>query len=96
MYVIGPVDGGGDYLNTIDLNGFSNVTGPNAPAPDYWIYTPGSITSLDKGSSYTCVVSVTPNYPEYVRAWIDYNQDGSFQSATESLGDVYCPAVSTQ
>lgn len=84
--------GSGDYLNQIvDFGGYNGpVTGPNATAPDYYIYTPASIASIDKGSNYNITLNNCPLNAEYFRVWVDFNQDGIF-SANECISDQQFP-----
>ena len=96
-YTTGNVNGGGDYLNQIqDFAGYVGpVTGANPPnAAPWWYYSPVSIATMDKGSSYNITLQNNPIYGEYFRVWIDYNQDGDFYDAYECITDAQYPAGS--
>ncbi len=41
------------------------------------------LTEMVEGQSYQIIVNTGPNFPENVRAWIDYNGDGAFLSAEQ-------------
>ncbi|GDX53044.1 hypothetical protein LBMAG27_20910 [Bacteroidota bacterium] len=92
-YSTGNVNGGGDYLNQIvDFAGYTGpVTGANPPNVQPWYYyTPGSITTLDKGSAYNITLNNNPIYAENFRVWVDFDQDGIF-NASECLSDQAYP-----
>lgn len=74
-----------EYINKIVLGSISNTSGNNN---GYGNYTALS-TNLAAGSSAS--ITMTPgftgsSYREYWRVFIDYNQDGDFTDAGESLG----------
>ncbi|GDX52509.1 hypothetical protein LBMAG27_15560 [Bacteroidota bacterium] len=68
-YTNGNNIGNGDYLNQIvDFGGYTGpVTGPNATAPNYYIYTPATIASIAKGSQYNITLNNCPLNSEYFR-----------------------------
>ncbi|HLK97782.1 MAG TPA: GEVED domain-containing protein, partial [Hymenobacter sp.] len=80
----------GDFINRVQLNTLDNLSGANAPGPNYYIsyVTAGTpTTTLDVGSSYDISIQVgSYSSANYVAAWIDYNQDGVF-STSEKLGE---------
>src|SRR5690606_13697336 len=59
----------------------------NAQGPGYSDYTgnPLLTTTLQAGSSYNCTV-YAGEWSEGYAAWIDYNDDGIFDNATERIG----------
>jgi hypothetical protein len=78
----------GDVIARVQLNTLDNNTGTGCPSGllGYSNYTtPELTTTLQAGSSYECTVSVG-QYSEGVAAWIDYNNDGTFDNATERIG----------
>ncbi len=97
-YTVGNVNGGGDYMNQIvDFAGYVGpITGANPPnAAPWYYYTPGSIATIDKGSSYNITLSNNPIYTEYYRVWVDFNQNGVFGDvAAECISDQQYPAGS--
>jgi hypothetical protein len=79
----------------IDLNGQS--LGSSLAAYDNG-YVNGTASCLNliqlvRGSSYTITVNVAGINQEQLRAWIDYNNDGSFNNATEQI--LFNSAVTT-
>jgi hypothetical protein len=79
----------GDVIARVQLNTLDNDTGTGCPSGilGYSNYTtdPELTTTLQAGTSYGCTVSVG-QYQEGVAAWIDYNNDGTFDNATERIG----------
>ncbi|NIK91061.1 choice-of-anchor D domain-containing protein [Mangrovimonas sp. CR14] len=75
----------GVFFNTIN----NSVTSSNNSYTDYTNLS----TDLELGSSYNLSVNVEVdgNGSVYTKAWIDWNQDGSFNTTTEAydLGDAY-------
>ncbi|MEO6904009.1 MAG: GEVED domain-containing protein [Bacteroidia bacterium] len=71
-------------FNTIDNSTATNLA--------YTDYTASQITSVIKGNSYNinAYINTVGNYTFYSRVWIDWNQDGTFNSTTEQydLGTV--------
>ncbi len=82
-YITGTGDN--DYINGVVLGAISNTeTGGAITGTGYSDYTYLS-TPLDEGTSYTMTLYNTPNWGESYTAWIDYDQNGSFD-ADEQLG----------
>jgi hypothetical protein len=77
----------GDVIASISLNTLSNVSGTACTTGGYTDYTtnPTLTTTLLPSSSYVCVVGAA-NYAQSVAVWIDYNDDGLFDNATERIG----------
>lgn len=77
----------GDVIASISLNTLSNVSGTACSTGGYSNYTadPALTTTLLPSSSYLCVVGAA-NYAQSVAVWIDYNDDGVFDNATERIG----------
>ncbi len=77
----------GDVIASISLNTLSNVSGTACTTGGYTDYTtnPTLTTTLLPSSSYVCVVGAA-NYAQSVAVWIDYNDDGIFDNATERIG----------
>lgn len=76
----------GDYIANVVCGAISNPTGP-APAP-YYTYYAALSTNLTGGTSNTISVTMgTYLTNNNFAVWIDYNQNGNFES-TEKLGEV--------
>jgi len=68
-----------EWIDLVQLNTINNVTTANAGYGDFT----GMSTSLTTGTSYTVYFSAgfkSSSYTEYWYIWIDYDQDGSFES----------------
>lgn len=75
-----------EYVNKVQLNTINKTSGNNNGYADF---TATDITTLTPGSSYTA--TLTPGfsgsaYSEYWTVWIDYNKDGDFADAGETVG----------
>lgn len=71
-----------EWIQTVELNTINNNSGANG---GYASFT-GITTQLEEGNSYP--VTITPGYTgtaftEYVKVWIDYNQNGVFSEPSE-------------
>ncbi|MFM2265649.1 MAG: hypothetical protein RLZ77_1069, partial [Bacteroidota bacterium] len=79
----------GDVIARVTLNTLDNNSGTGCPSGllGYSNYTadPALTTTLQAGSSYNCIV-YAGQYSEGYAAWIDYNDDGNFDNATERIG----------
>ncbi|WP_444995271.1 PKD domain-containing protein [Aliikangiella sp. IMCC44359] len=71
--------GGYEWIANVESNGFSNPTGDG----DYSDFTAQTI-NLVSGSN---AIKLTPggSYTEHWKIWIDYNQDGDFTDAGETV-----------
>lgn len=74
---------GDEYVSRVQLN-----TGVKSSSGSYYSdYTSPVFTTLVAGQSYTLYVDVTTisSFTEYVKAWIDFNQDYDFDDAGEEI-----------
>ena len=80
--------GFGDYIDQVDLNTLTNLTGPN-PSPFYTLYPQSGTTTtmLNAGSTYSLIVKTGTYSLNDVAGWIDFNQNGILNDATEKLGE---------
>lgn len=88
--------GWGDYISWVNLGNIDNTT--SASGNPYYTYYSSLSTDLTVGKTYTVKVSFGSYYQDnrnYIAVWIDYNQDGSFNSTTEKLGTVQLSAFQT-
>lgn len=72
-----------EYLAKVQLEDINRTSGPD----DGYIFT-GQTTNLLRNGTYT--ISLTPGFTsgtfnEYFMAWIDYNQNGTFESPSERI-----------
>ena len=79
----------GDLIANIVINGtsLSNNSGTAATNPAYTYFTgqPNYTTTLQAGSSYTVTVTIGSYGSQNIAAWIDYNDNGTFET-TERIG----------
>jgi len=76
--------GYGDYISLVQLGSINNATGAS-PSPYYTYYSSMS-TDLTPGSPYTITLSPgTYSSGNYIGVWIDFNQNGVFDTS-EKLG----------
>jgi PKD repeat protein len=79
----------GDYISLVQLGNINNATG--ASASPYYTYFSNLSTDLMPGSTNTITLSPgTYSSGNYIAVWIDYNQNGVFESP-EKLGTVLIP-----
>jgi PKD repeat protein len=77
----------GDYLSLVHVQDINHATGALDEAP-FYIYYDNISTDLTIGSTYTLTVKAgTYDSENDIAAWIDYNQDGTFDN-DEKLGQV--------
>jgi len=78
--------GSGDYITLVQLGAINNATGASA-SPFYTYYSSMS-TDLVPGNTYTITLSPgTYSSGNNISVWIDYNQNGAFDT-DEKLGNV--------
>ncbi len=81
--------GYGDYITLVQLGSINNVTG--ASTNPYYTYYSNLSTDLSRGTENTITLSPgTYGSGNYLSAWIDYNQNGVFETS-EKLGNVLIP-----
>ncbi|MFN0275442.1 MAG: GEVED domain-containing protein [Chitinophagales bacterium] len=70
--------GYGWYINRVVLNTLDYTSGADASYNDFTAYS----TTLDLSTSYTITV-YDGSWGDYYMAWIDYDQDGTFETSEE-------------
>ena len=76
----------GDFINSVSLGSINNTNSGGTTAPTYTDYSGTMGTSLAQGATYTIQIQ-SGEYPEdNYAAWIDYDQDLTFE-ANEKLGE---------
>ncbi len=73
-------------LNTIS----QDITCSGTPSY-YHDFTLSSTTDLGLNGTYSVTVKTTGGYNQYVKVWIDYNQNNVFDGASEVAGQAYFP-----
>lgn len=76
----------GDYINRVALGTFNNANSGSTTAPAYTDYSASYSTSLTRATQYTLTVQGGTYNDDHVAAWIDYDQDDTFE-AGEKLGE---------
>jgi len=76
----------GDYINRVALGTINNANSGGNGAPTYTDYTSLFATNLSRGTQYTLTVQGGTFNDDNVAAWIDYDQDNTFE-ANEKLGE---------
>jgi uncharacterized protein YfdQ (DUF2303 family) len=82
--IFGTTDG--DFVNSVELEAISNVNSGSITGPTYTDYTAIHTTSLVRGVEYTLDIGSGDYAPDNYAAWIDLDQDNSFE-ASEKLGE---------
>jgi hypothetical protein len=77
----------GDYINRVALGTFNNANSGGVGVPAYTDFSSTYSTSLTRGTQYTVTVQGGTFNDDNVAAWIDYDQDDTFE-ASEKLGEV--------
>lgn len=81
-----------DYIDDVTFNTISNIqTGCATDGSNYSDYTQ-LMTSVNLGVSYDLTVKPTPNYDQYLAAYIDWNLDGDFLDPNEFIDLGHTPA----
>jgi hypothetical protein len=82
----------GDYINAVQLGSINNTNSGGTSAPAYTNFSATHSTSLQRGSQYTISIQGGSYQPDHYAAWIDYNQNNTFE-ANEKLGEFTTSAV---
>lgn len=81
-YTTGTTDG--DYLDGVEFNTISNVGSGSMGGPSYSDYTATYSTQVNQNGIYTMTLT-NGGYLGLFAAWIDYNQDGTFDLSEQIL-----------
>ncbi len=82
----------GDFINAVQLGTINNVNSGGTSAPTYTNYSASQSTSLLRSVQYTITIQGGTYAPDNYAAWIDYDQDQTFE-ASEKLGEFATTAV---
>lgn len=83
-YTFGTEDG--DFIDGVSVGTINNQNSGSTGGPTFTYYENIS-TSLTQGIPYTLTVTNNPDFTEAIAAWIDLNQNGTFET-NEKLGEV--------
>ena len=89
-YIYGTEDE--DYISNVTLNTINNNSTYDSPLGDSYQDFTSISTTLVKGTNYTIYVSSPATflgYPSGYAAWIDYNNDGIFQTTENIMQQSY-------
>ncbi|GAL87630.1 hypothetical protein Dtur_1285 [Sporocytophaga myxococcoides] len=75
----------GNFIKTVVFNTINNSNSGSAGGPSYTDYTDKFTTNLIRGKQYGITVTCDLKSSLYYGVWIDYNQDGKFDKATERI-----------
>ena len=81
-----------DFIDDVSFNSISNLQSGCATDGNNYSDYKQIITDVHIGSSYDLTVKPTPNYSEYIAAYIDWNLDGDFLDADEFIDLGHIPA----
>ncbi len=70
-----------EFLTNVNFSGINNTSGGNTGGPVN--YTSVASASVQQGQAYNLSVTIDPDGSDYVYAWFDWNQNGSFADAGE-------------
>jgi Zn-dependent metalloprotease len=70
-------------ISKVLLSNIANTTNNNCNSSAYNDFS-SQIAEMERGKSYTATIGVS-DYAAYINVWIDYNDDGTFNSSNEQL-----------
>lgn len=76
----------GDFINGVQLSDINNINSGGTSAPTYSNLSATAVTNLVRGSAQSISIQGGSYAPDAYAAWIDYDQDQTFE-ATEKLGE---------
>ena len=76
----------GDFINGVELANMSNPNTGSITGPSYTDYTSTESASLLRDSEYSLTIQAGTFAPDAYAAWIDYDNDDTFESS-EKLGE---------
>jgi len=79
--------GDGDFINSVQLGSINNVNSGPSSAPYFNDLSGIQITTLTLDLLYTLTVQGGTYQPDHYAAWIDYDQDETFE-VSEKIGEV--------
>lgn len=75
----------GDFISNVTLGTLNNTSACSTPPFTYYSAVPAPV--LVQGGTYPVRVTVGPDtFGQFVRVWVDWNQDGDFTDAGEAVG----------
>lgn len=76
----------GDFIDGVQLGSINNIGSGGASEPTYTDYTGVFSTNLTRGTTYSVTITAGDYQPDSYAAWIDYNQNETFE-ISEKLGE---------
>ena len=80
-----------EFITNVNFSGINNTSGGTAGGPVN--YTSVASASVQQGQSYNLSVTIDPDGGDYIYAWFDWNQNGSFADAGEQYTVVNATAA---
>ncbi|TAE89861.1 MAG: hypothetical protein EAY81_01660, partial [Bacteroidetes bacterium] len=80
---------GTDFIGRVRLGSLDNVSGCTATNGTYTDYTGLTAPQLIAGIPYTLSITYGSHASQFGWAWVDWNDDGDFADAGESLGNQF-------
>ncbi|MBP6311860.1 MAG: zinc-dependent metalloprotease [Flavobacteriales bacterium] len=82
----------GDFINSVQLVTINNLNSGGTTAPAYTNFSASHSTDLTQGTQYTLTVQGGTYQPDHYTAWIDYDQDETFETS-EKMTEVTSSAA---
>ncbi len=70
----------GDQITNVTLGTLSNASGASA-SPYYTFYNAVTIPNIYQGGTASISVTMGPDFRQYIGVWIDFNQNGTFETS---------------
>lgn len=83
----------GDFINDVELGNISNLNTGSATGPSYIDYSSTENTPLMRDEEYTLTIQSGDYFPDTYAAWIDFDQDDTFETG-EKIGEFTTAAAS--
>lgn len=82
----------GDFINSVQLGSINNVNSGASAAPFYYDLSATHNTTLVLGSQYTLTVQGGTYQPDHFTAWIDFDQDETYE-VSEKMSEIVSSAA---
>jgi len=80
-YCVPKVNNQFEHITNVSFEGINNTTGAhNHSYPDYYSETGNDFATVKQGETYPLSVTISPDSKEYVFAFIDWNQNNTFEA----------------
>ncbi|MCC7503532.1 MAG: hypothetical protein IT229_13450 [Flavobacteriales bacterium] len=78
--------GDGDFIDGVVLGSINNTASGSTGGASYTNYSSSESTTVQRGTAYTISITGGNYQPDHYAAWIDYDQDDTYE-ASEKLGE---------